>query len=202
MGNRRRSVFAATGETKGARTRDAIADTAISILRQSGFQALSVAALADGAGIRRNSYYTHFEDLSTLINALSNQVLDDIGRRSVVASALRPSSVLRLRMQYVLSLPVTDEAAATVVSELYVHHAGTAREVHRRLALDMAADRRRGLLSLTHRESKMAAIVIASGAMELLRTRHQNKRGEARQFLRLMARICGLLETSGASNDP
>lgn len=191
-GKRRRSIFAGTGGTKGARTRDALTDTAISILRESGFQALSVAALSDGAGLRRNSYYTHFDDLPALIDALSTKVLDDIGRRSIVVSVPRSTSVLRLRMQYVLSLPVVDEAAATVVSELYVHHAATAREVHRRLTLDMAADRRQGLLSLTHRESKLAAIVIASGAMELLRTRHSRQRGETQQFLQFMARICGL----------
>ena len=178
-------------QTKGARTREAIGLTAIQIICDEGYQALTIAALSEGAGIRRNSYYTHFKDLSELIDKISRQVLNGIGSRTIRAMSASQSVVLA-RIRFVLSMRETDPAAAVLLAELYVHHAATAAEVHRRLERDIASDRRRGLLTTTGREATIAALVVASSTIELLRPRSVQRKGDRERVLKLVARVCGL----------
>ncbi|MEL7029193.1 MAG: TetR family transcriptional regulator [Pseudomonadota bacterium] len=180
-------------QTKGERTREAISQTAFRILYTDGFQALTIAALAEGAGIRRNSYYTHFRDISEVIETISASLLDTIGRKSALNTATSEfaRSVVLSRIHFVLSLATSDVKTARALSELYANHTETSRQVHRRLTLDLAADRRRGLHNATNQESEMSAMVIASGAMEYLRQRHVPKRGDRELFLSVVIKICG-----------
>ncbi|MEM9387981.1 MAG: hypothetical protein AAGA68_23200 [Pseudomonadota bacterium] len=185
-------VSEAEGLRKGERTRRAIAKAAIRILCESGYQALTVASVAEFAGIRRNSYYTYFSDLNRLIDELSLKTLNQIGGRSAKAPGNRYRSVTISRLQYVLALRDHDTDATVVLSELYAHHADTAAEVHRRLTLDIANDRRRGLISNTGREALITATIAAAGTMERLRRGSVAKSGDDEVFLSLIARLCGL----------
>lgn len=181
------------GLTKGERTREAISKTAFRILYTDGYQALTIAALSEGAGIRRNSYYTHFKDLNELIDLISTSLLDQIGQKSVLnidVNEYAPSAVLS-RIRYVLSLATEDPKTAFALSELYANNTETARQVHRRLKLDIAADRRQGLHRSTKKESEIAAMLIASGAMEFLRQRQITKLGDPELFLSLVTKTCG-----------
>lgn len=187
--------------TKGERTRAAIADTAIRILKSEGYRGLTVAALAEGAGLRRNSYYVHFKNLDELIDQLSMRVLNTIGRRSVLArvSAGNQNSVVFSRLRFIVSLPERDQTTAHVLAELYVNHDATAKEIHRRLVLDMTADRRRGIHSATGSEMKIAAMVIASATMEMLRERQPIRRSDHTKFLDMLARVSGYVGEIGSS---
>ncbi|MEM8935325.1 MAG: TetR family transcriptional regulator [Pseudomonadota bacterium] len=178
--------------TKGERTRDAMAEAAIRILRDEGYEALTIASLAEDAGLRRSSYYTHFKDLDELIDELSIKILDGIGRHT--SSAEHPpeneTSLLLTRLKFVLQLRRRNPTVARVLSELYVNHGETARKVHRGIVRDISADRRNGLLKATNRESEAAALFIGAGAVELLRDRHGEKLKDDRVFLKLVSRIC------------
>ena len=181
------------GQTKGDKTREAISQTAFQILHTDGYQALTIAALSEGAGIRRNSYYTHFKDLSEVIDTISTSLLDKIGCKSVLdadASVYAPSIALR-RVRYVLSLGTTEPEVARALSELHAHHPETAEQIHRRLKLDILADRRRGLHRATTRECAMAAMLIASGAMSCLRPPSVYRTSDKDLFLTLVMKICG-----------
>ncbi|MEM6536475.1 MAG: TetR/AcrR family transcriptional regulator [Pseudomonadota bacterium] len=180
--------------TKGERTRDAIAEAAIHILYNEGYQALNVAALAEEAGLQRNSYYTHFKDLNALIDTLSVQLLNEIGRNTPPVSAPRKkaTSLLISRLRLVLSLRESDPVIAGVLPELYVNHNETARKIHYGLVSDIVVDRRRGLLRATKREAEVAALMIAPSVMEFLRDRQGSKAGDDRILLSLLSRVIGL----------
>lgn len=176
------------GGTKGERTRAALTGAAVRILCDHGYQALSIAALAEDAGIQRHSFYTHFRGLGEIVDRLSLGVLDKIGSQTRATDG----SVLLSRLAFVLSLAEDDPPTAAVLSELYRNHAATADEVHRRVTSDLRSDRRRGLTSMTARESEMAAIVVSAGAMELLAGRRRRRRKDDELFVNAAARLCGI----------
>ncbi|MEM6447732.1 MAG: TetR/AcrR family transcriptional regulator [Cyanobacteria bacterium P01_D01_bin.123] len=179
----------ASGPTKGERTREALADTAAKILKERGYPALTIASLADGAGIQRNSYYTHFRDLSELIDRLSLKLLNQIGRKSVsLRSRNANHSAVLERLKFVLSLAEMDPSSGAIISELYTHHSTTAQEIHRRLKLDLAMDRRRGLTTIAGREADVASMVLASGTIQLLRQYSDTRKNSL--LLALLAKMC------------
>ncbi|MEM9170580.1 MAG: hypothetical protein AAGC56_13125 [Pseudomonadota bacterium] len=178
--------------SKGERTREAIARAAIRILCEDGFQALTIASVAAEVGLRRNSYYTHFNDINVLLDRLSLKLLRDIGMQTARTIAADTRSSLMVRLEYVLSLRRNDPDIARALSELYVNHAHTAREIQRGVLFDLTTDRNRGIVRLTNQEADVAAVAIAAGVIELLRNRQTRPESDERTLLALLSRFCGI----------
>ncbi|MFL5560817.1 MAG: TetR/AcrR family transcriptional regulator [Gemmatimonadaceae bacterium] len=72
---------------RGARTRAAVFTAARAILENEGFESLSMAAVADRAGISRRALYNHFTSRADLVAAL----FDHIAEAEGLARSVRPA---------------------------------------------------------------------------------------------------------------
>ncbi|KRV51236.1 hypothetical protein AQ490_00205 [Wenjunlia vitaminophila] len=74
------------GNARGRRTRDALLAAARTLLEEQGFEALTMAAVAERAGITRRAVYQHFRSRSELVTDLFTHAVADEG----LAESLRP----------------------------------------------------------------------------------------------------------------
>ena len=63
---------------EGARLRDELLDAALRLVDEEGFGALSLRAIARGAGISAPSVYLHFSNLDALVAAVVGQCFDEL----------------------------------------------------------------------------------------------------------------------------
>lgn len=71
---------------RGDRTREAVITAARALLEAEGFEALTMAAVADHAGVSRRALYNHFASRAELVGALFDHVAESEG----LAESLRP----------------------------------------------------------------------------------------------------------------
>src|SRR5579859_2427032 len=72
-------VRGAPANARGRRTRSALLAAALALLRERGFEALTMAAVADRAGVSRRAVYLHFTARSALVGALFDFVAETEG---------------------------------------------------------------------------------------------------------------------------
>jgi AcrR family transcriptional regulator len=71
---------------KGRRTRQALLDAGAAVAERRGLAGLSVAAVAAQAGVAKGTFYVHFADRDTFVDALHKQFYARVG--DAVASAV------------------------------------------------------------------------------------------------------------------
>lgn len=64
---------------RSRRTRQALLSAARRLVEEGGFAALTMAAVAEGAGVARRSLYLHFESRTALVVALFDHVNEEVG---------------------------------------------------------------------------------------------------------------------------
>ena len=70
----------------GQRTREALLDAGAVVAERNGLAGLSVSAVADAAGVAKGTFYVHFVDRDTFVDALHERFYDRVGaavRRAV-----------------------------------------------------------------------------------------------------------------------
>ncbi|HEY6737439.1 MAG TPA: helix-turn-helix domain-containing protein [Actinopolymorphaceae bacterium] len=75
-----------TGNERSRRTRRALLDATRAILEESGFEALTIKAVAERAGVTRAAVYLHFDSRAHLVNALFDHMAEVAG----LADSLAP----------------------------------------------------------------------------------------------------------------
>lgn len=68
------------------RTRQRILHVAIDAATESGFDALSLEAVAEKAGVTRGAVYHHFENRVGLVRATTERLLEDMGTKILAAA--------------------------------------------------------------------------------------------------------------------
>ena len=66
-------------------TRQAILDAALDLFSVRGYEATSIAQIADAVGIRKASMYSHFDSKQAILEALVREGLEQYNRRSLFA---------------------------------------------------------------------------------------------------------------------
>ena len=72
--------------TKG-NTKQQILDAALELFSVQGYEATSIAQLAEAVGIRKASLYSHFENKQAILDALIETTLEQYARHSIFAKA-------------------------------------------------------------------------------------------------------------------
>ncbi|MEM7504723.1 MAG: TetR/AcrR family transcriptional regulator [Pseudomonadota bacterium] len=158
---------------KGFRTRRALLDAAFELIADHGITHLTIAAISEAVGLTRSSAYNHFPDLSAVLDAVSEDVLDRIGEMSGVRAEtrMRGLSLTTERLKFVLSLSSRHPKIARVLSELYLHHDPSAAAIERRIRADIHVDIGDNRLRLRKRETANYARIVVASAMATLRYR-------------------------------
>lgn len=74
---------------RSRRTRQALLDATRAVLEDGGFERLTMAAVADRAGISRRGVYLHFDSVPALVAGLFDHIADSEGLESSVAQVWR-----------------------------------------------------------------------------------------------------------------
>src|ERR1700736_1584436 len=70
---------AAPSNARSRRTRAALLVAALALLQEHGFEALTIGAVAERAGVSRRAVYLHFASRSSLMGALFDHVAETAG---------------------------------------------------------------------------------------------------------------------------
>ena len=68
---------------KKGNTKQEILETALDLFSTQGFEATSVSQIADAVGIRKASLYSHFASKQEILDALTEQVMEQYGKHSI-----------------------------------------------------------------------------------------------------------------------
>lgn len=74
--------IAAPANARSRRTRQALLDATRAILEDQGFDALTVSAIAERAGVTRRAVYLHFDSIAAVIANLFDHIADAEGLRT------------------------------------------------------------------------------------------------------------------------
>ena len=85
-------------------TKQAILEASLELFSVQGFEATSIAQIADAVGVRKASLYSHFEGKQAILDALTKDILEQYAAHSIFAGA-DPGR----------DLPLTAEAAAQMI---------------------------------------------------------------------------------------
>lgn len=154
---------------RSERTRAELLAAMRSLLEEQGFQALSMAAVAERAGVTRRAVYLHFNSRTDLVTAL----FDYVSREEGLAESLQavwdaPSAVAALDewarhlARYTPKVLAVDNAV-----ELVRDHDDDARKHHRTVVRQQRANARRVIRRL-HEAGLLAAGWTVDTATELL----------------------------------
>ena len=72
---------------KKGNTKQEILETALDLFSTQGFEATSVSQIADAVGIRKASLYSHFASKQEILDALTEQVMEQYGKHSIFIHA-------------------------------------------------------------------------------------------------------------------
>jgi AcrR family transcriptional regulator len=89
-----KSIKAATGN--GARTRDALLDAGVTVAARNGFGGLSVNQVVADAGVAKGTFYVHFEDRETFVDALHERFHARVQEAAAAATEGIPPGAERL----------------------------------------------------------------------------------------------------------
>ena len=111
-------------------TRQQILEASLELFSVQGFEATSVAQIADAVGIRKASLYSHFESKQAILDALVEEVLGQYETRSLFARTDWEKETG--------SLPVTADAAVQMIlgQIRYILHDSTVSRARRMLVIE------------------------------------------------------------------
>lgn len=143
------SVFVVKSR-KGYRTRRSLLDTAFGLIASDGIAAVSIAQICASAGLKRSSFYTHFENLTDLLSSVSLRVQDELGEKFLAADLEENLSLSRLekRLRFVLNSTLQDSQLGHVLYELYTFHEPTSAQIETGIRSDLSYDVANGLIHL------------------------------------------------------
>lgn len=104
------------------KTKQRILDAALELFSTQGFEATSIAQIADAVGVRKASLYSHFDSKQDILDRLIESIMEDYAKHSVrsladrIGDELDPDGVVRL---------VTEQIRYTVHDE----HVSRARKM-------------------------------------------------------------------------
>lgn len=98
--------------TRTTQTRKRIKDALTQLMREKGFDALTVSDVTRRAGINRGTFYLHFMDKYDMLEQLENEVIADLERILLRRSGQACGSALEL-----FSFPTLTEALAYVMGD-------------------------------------------------------------------------------------
>ena len=104
------------------KTKQRILDAALELFSTQGFEATSIAQIADAVGVRKASLYSHFDSKQAILDCLIESIMEGYSKHSVrsladrVGDELDPDGVVRL---------VTEQIRYTVHDE----HVSRARKM-------------------------------------------------------------------------
>ena len=84
------------------KTKQRILDAALELFSTQGFEATSIAQIADAVGVRKASLYSHFESKQDILDRLIESIMEDYAKHSVrspanrIGDELDPDGVVRL----------------------------------------------------------------------------------------------------------
>jgi AcrR family transcriptional regulator len=82
---------------RGAVTREHLLSVATALFAERGFEATSIEAVLQEAGVSRGSLYHHFKGKDALFEAVLEALETDVGRRTLEAAAAAPGPAAALR---------------------------------------------------------------------------------------------------------
>lgn len=138
------------------KTKQRILDAALELFSTQGFEATSIAQIADAVGVRKASLYSHFDSKQDILDRLIESIMEDYTKHSVrsladrIGDELDPDGVMRL---------VTEQIRYTVHDE----HVSRARKM-----LTIEQYRNSQLAELKTRQSYTDVLAFAEVLMERL----------------------------------
>ena len=84
------------------KTKQRILDAALELFSTQGFEATSIAQIADAVGVRKASLYSHFDSKQDILDRLIESIMEDYAKHSVrspanrIGDELDPDGVVRL----------------------------------------------------------------------------------------------------------
>ncbi len=151
------SSSATAGNARGRRTRQALLAATRRILEEEGFDALTMAAIAERAGVTRRSAYLHFASRAEVVDALFAHVAETEGLHESVGRVwAAPDAVAALRewaahvARYHPKVLPVDRAVARV------HRTDADAAAHHARARTAKLDNCRRLIEWLAREGRLA----------------------------------------------
>lgn len=138
------------------KTKQRILDAALELFSTQGFEATSIAQIADAVGVRKASLYSHFDSKQDILDRLIESIMEDYTKHSVRSLADRIGD--ELDQDGVVQL-VTEQIRYTVHDE----HVSRARKM-----LTIEQYRNSQLAELKTRQSYMDVLAFAEALMERL----------------------------------
>lgn len=138
------------------KTKQRILDAALELFSTQGFEATSIAQIADAVGVRKASLYSHFDSKQDILDRLIESIMEDYTKHSVRSLADRIGDELDL--DGVVQL-VTEQIRYTVHDE----HVSRARKM-----LTIEQYRNSQLAELKTRQSYTDVLAFAEVLMERL----------------------------------
>lgn len=138
------------------KTKQRILDAALELFSTQGFEATSIAQIADAVGVRKASLYSHFDSKQDILDRLIESIMEDYTKHSVrsladrIGDELDPDGVVQL---------VTEQIRYTVHDE----HISRARKM-----LTIEQYRNSQLAELKTRQSYTDVLAFAEALMERL----------------------------------
>lgn len=155
---------------KGYQTRMSLLGAAFDIIAEDGLKTLSVSAICARIGLQRSSFYTHFQNLEALLDALVNQVLDDVGYRAQRAFEKdgKALSLFEFRIKFLFKLAINEPNYASVLHELYTFFPPTVSPVKARVLGDIHLAQMKGQIHLSQEEADAFAHIMVASIIDAL----------------------------------
>lgn len=113
--------------------KDRVVDTALELLDASGFDALTMRALAQALGVQNPALYWHFKDKAEIVNLMAARMLEG---SVVTARAREPwDRFLARAARAFRRVMLSRRDGARVVASANLEHSATTDTVHRAVAL-------------------------------------------------------------------
>ena len=156
---------------KGYETQLALIQSAYNLISESGIQPLTVAGVCKTVGIRRNSFYTHFDGINALLDALADTLLDRLrdGVDADLPLERNNKAVLRDRLRYILDAGRAEPKTARVIHQLYCFHRPTFNRLHARVTTDVKFGVEHGHLQLPANAAASLSRIVLASVMDVLR---------------------------------
>ena len=162
-------MTAEPGNARSRRTRAALLAATRALLEEQGFDALTMAAVADRAGVTRRAVYLHFESRGELIAALFDYVSETEGlAESMAAVQAAPSAAAALDewARHVARFHPKALAVTRAVEQVHRHDPDAAEHRKRYLSEQLAACR--SVMRRLEEEGVLAPPWTAEVASEML----------------------------------
>ena len=121
------------GRLEKGNTKREILETALELFSVKGYEATSIAQIAEAVGIRKASLYSHFGSKQEILDALEQEVLEEYNSRSIFARADWDETAFAEDVQ-----DMTPEAAAQLVcgQVRYILHDPRIRQARKMLTVE------------------------------------------------------------------